>query len=133
MARKKKLKQEPQSGPSGFEINEKVLKKWRPVLVGEVTKKNGKTRLRLSNKAKGYLESAAGQFMSENLKFMFLHQRRIARRLRKSKADPLTQAYLVPFYYMKKFEVWVHKEKFTWELMVLQKHKIPDFSRSDSI
>ena len=133
MARKKKQKQEPYIGPSGFEINEKVLKKWRPVIHGRVIKKEGKSRLRLHNKVKGYLDSSAGQFMQETLKLLFSKQRLLARELKKSKADPLTQSYLVPFYYMKEFEVWVHKERFTWELVVLKKHRIPDCSRSDDI
>jgi len=109
------------------------MKKWRPVIHGRVIKKEGKTRLRLHNKVKGYLDSSAGQYMAETLKAMFNSQKTIARSLKKSKADPLTQTYLVPFYYMKEFEVWVHKERFTWELVVLKKHKTPDYSRCDDI
>ena len=127
MPRKPKVKpQKVEIKPEGFSINPVIHKNWRPVIKGTVNKR----KLTLTDKAKGYMISSAGKILVEKLQYAFKYQIKIARQLRKSKADPRTLSYLMPFYYVKAFEIWVHKDTFAWELVILQKHKLPDFTKA---
>lgn len=112
--------------PEGYTIFKAKYVNWRPVIKGTIIKK----KLILTERSKDYLTSSAGLALKARIEYMYTQQIKIARRLKKSKVDPRTLAYLMPFYYMHTFEIWVHKDTFTWEIVILKKHKLPDFEKS---
>jgi hypothetical protein len=125
MPRKKINKLKVELIPESYTINVTQYKNWKAVLIGEVVNKE----LTFKEKQVGYLTSSAGKALVERLKYTYKYQTKIARRLKKSKADLRTLAYLMPFYYICKFEIWVNKDTFSWEIVILKKYKLPDYSK----
>lgn len=125
MPRKKVNNNKVELIPESYTINVTQYKNWKVVLKGEIIDK----ALVFTEKQEGYLTSSAGKALVERLRYTYKYQIKIARRLKKSKVDLRTLAYLMPFYYICKFEIWIHKDTFAWELVILKKHKLPDYSK----